>query len=171
MKMQLVPFGRVGKAKGLKGHVYLDLFNVDSNLIFELGELWLGESEESAKVKKVVSIDSHNGRSILQFQNIQDRESAESLTGKKIYIRRDSLPEIKENEFYHFDLIGAKVQSAQGQLLGTLKSIVPTPSNNIFVVENNGKENLYPDIPGVVKEVDVDHRVLVLDLPEEINAF
>jgi len=46
---------------------------------------------------------------IAKIDGINDRNTVESLRGTQLYISRDDLPKLKENEYYQSDLIGFDV--------------------------------------------------------------
>ena len=46
---------------------------------------------------------------IAKIDGVNDRTTAESLRNTPLYILRDDLPELKENEYYQSDLIGFNV--------------------------------------------------------------
>lgn len=59
-----------------------------------------------------------------------------------------------------------------GEYLGVVREIFPTGSNDVYVVEHEGKEFLIPAIHQVVREIDVSQRRMIvfpikglLDLP------
>ena len=55
---------------------------------------------------------------------IKTREAAEALKGLKLYVPRDALPELgDEDEFYFSDLIGLDVKTTEGRRVGTVKAI------------------------------------------------
>jgi len=49
-----------------------------------------------------------------------------------------------------------------GQRLGVLKEIFPTLSNDVYVVESQGKEFLIPAIHEVVKEINIAQKRMII---------
>ena len=68
------------------------------------------------------------------------------------------------------DLMGLSVYSLEEDYLGELRSIVQTGSNDVYVVKRvDGTteiEVLVPALASVVKEIDLDKRLMRVDLPE-----
>ena len=54
----------------------------------------------------------------------------------------------------------------QNQYLGTLESILPTGSNDVYVVRNGDEEILLPALASVVRVIDIDQRRMEVILPE-----
>ena len=174
-KAFLVAIGKVARAHGVRGALKLLPYGET------LGEMKAGE--------KLVSIEGETHRqltivslrpktvtpagawteTIAQFEEVESREQAEALTGKDLFIPRDRLPELPSGEYYHFQLIGLSVETKEGNPLVTLGAVLETGGNDVYVVENEGKELLIPAIEDVVIEVDLLNGKLVVDLPEGLQ--
>ena len=60
---------------------------------------------------------------IVTIEGVEDRTQAEALRGIKLYVERNQLPDLVEEEFYHSDLIGLKVHDLEDQDVGHVKAI------------------------------------------------
>jgi 16S rRNA processing protein RimM len=76
------------------------------------------------------------------------------------------LPPTDPNEFYWYQLIGLEVVNSEGERLGILEEIIETGSNDVYVVRRGEEEILIPAIEDVVREVDLQRRLMTVDLPE-----
>ena len=65
---------------------------------------------------------------------------------------------------YTFELIGLEVRTEAGRVLGTLEQVITTGANPVYVVRGE-REWLVPASPGVVRRVDLDARVVTVELP------
>ena len=112
----------------------------------------------------------HTKGILLALKGVGNREEAEALIGCEILIERARLPELDEGTYYWTDLIGLSVYTIDGDCLGRIDSIIPTGSNDVYVVKNmvDGKENevLIPALESVVVEVDLNREIMRVDLPE-----
>lgn len=62
-------------------------------------------------------------------------------------------------------MIGLKVYTEEGELLGILEDIFNTGSNDIYVVKNElGKQILLPSIPDVIKKIDMPNKKVIVHL-------
>lgn len=104
-------------AQGLKGEVKVKTFTAQPDGIGRYGPLFT-EDGRSFAVKAVRPIKGDS--TALQLKGINDRGSAESLKGVRLYIPRAALPEPKQNEFYHADLLGLRVEDESGKKLGVV---------------------------------------------------
>jgi 16S rRNA processing protein RimM len=108
------------------------------------------------------------GKNVLaRLEGIEDRGQAEELTGCKIFINPQQLPEPEEGEYYWSDLIGLQVESLQGEPLGVVASILETGADDVLVLSGE-RERLIPFVIGdIVHEVDLQRQRLVVDwLPD-----
>jgi 16S rRNA processing protein RimM len=66
--------------------------------------------------------------------------------------------------------VGLRVYDTSGSLLGRLDEVIPTPGNDIYVV--NGKQDgqtremLIPAIGDVVLKIDLEGKTMIVDPPE-----
>ena len=78
---------------------------------------------------------------------------------------RAQMPPLEDGSYYWCDLIGSAVYDDE-QYIGTLESIIPTGSNDVYVVTDGEKETLVPALASVVREVDVNRKRMRVTLPE-----
>jgi len=99
---------------------------------------------------------------IIKFKEIPDMNSAEEIKGGVLKITRDELMELPKDTFYIFDIIGMKVETEEGQNLGTIKDIIKTGSNDVYVVAGETKQYLIPALKDIVRSIDKDQKVMVI---------
>ena len=59
-----------------------------------------------------------------RLDGVGDRDAAEKLTNVKLYVPRDRLPPIEDDEtFYHADLVGLAAVTPDGAPLGTVTAV------------------------------------------------
>lgn len=112
----------------------------------------------------------HNRLVLLNLKGIDDRTQAEKLIGSDIVIDRASLPKLDNGTYYWHDLFGMDVYSSEGVYLGKLETVIPTGSNDVYVVKRPpdapDEEILIPALNSVVLEIDVESRIMRVELPE-----
>jgi len=64
------------------------------------------------------------------------------------------------------DLIGLKVCDVNGNKIGVITDVWLLPANDVYVVESKGKEILIPAISDVVKKVDLENKMVIIELME-----
>ena len=111
-------------------------------------------------------VKPHTGTPLVSFKGITDYGQAKTLIGAELFIPQSELPELDEDTYYWYDLIGIEVVTMTGEFLGRIESIIETGSNDVYVVQDNKKEVLIPALESVVLDIDIKHKRMQVDLPE-----
>ena len=111
----------------------------------------------------------HKGRVVLKFAGVDTISDAEPLAGFDVVIREEELHELPEGEdlYYDFDLVGCSVETAGGERIGDVESIVRTGGIELLSVRRRGgPEALIPFVDEICVEVDVEAKRIIVELPE-----
>ena len=128
MTPELVEVGRIGRAHGIRGGLYVALssdrverLDVDARL-FD-GRQWL--VVDSSRLQPT-------GKWLVHFQGIDDRTTAESMSGKTL----SAQPLDDPDAFWVHDLIGSSVAGTDGQVFGTCVGVLQNPAHDILELDN-----------------------------------
>ena len=158
----LILIGHVIRPHGLTGLLRIVSYAQSKETFLEAGSVFLKTGQDELHERKVVSIRPHRSIFLLKLSGLNSIDQAEALRGAGILVRKDSLAEKDEDEFFWYELLGLDVYLETGQYLGILKEIFPTGSNDVYVVENQGKEFLIPAIHQVVEEIDIPRKRMII---------
>ena len=114
-------------------------------------------------------VKSHTGTPLISFKGVTDRDQAEALIGAELFIPQTELPELDDDTYYWFELIGIEVYTTEDEYLGRIASILPTGSNDVYVVKDQKKEIMVPALESVVIDIDLEHKRMRVDLPEGLT--
>jgi 16S rRNA processing protein RimM len=165
-----VSIGRIGRPKGLRGEVRVQVYNPESRLLEETRSVAAGYGPNSLQPLSVAKYAREPKSAVVTFEGISTLEKAQQLTGQELYVRRSDLPKLAVGEYYCCDLIGFTVVLESGKRVGTLRKVLATASNDIYEIEAEEGEVLLPAIPDVVLRVDLDDRKIVVRIPEVVDA-
>jgi len=101
---------------------------------------------------------------IIEFEEITSVNEAKKLIESKIFIRRDQLGEVSEDEFYLVDLIDMSVVTVEGENIGKITDVFSTGAHDIYVVNEGGEEIMIPAVDEFVKEVNFEKREITVKL-------
>ena len=101
----------------------------------------------------------------MKLEGIDSRNDAESLRDLVLYIGASEIHTLEPRQYYRFQLLGLKVYTIGGQLLGEISDVLETGSNDVYVVTRPEGELLVPATSEVVREVDLEGGRLVADMP------
>jgi 16S rRNA processing protein RimM len=154
--------GHVIRPHGLTGLLRIVSYAQSKETFLKAGSVFLGTAKGELEDRRVIAIKAHGSAFLLRLAGIDSIDHAEQLREAEIFIRKDFLIEKDEDEYFWFELLGLEVYLDTGEYLGVLKEIVPTGSNDVYVVEDQGKEYLIPAIHGVVKEIRLKEKRMVI---------
>lgn len=107
----------------------------------------------------------HGGRWLLWLDGIHGREEAEVLRGQELALPLKDLPPLPDGTFYHWQILGLRVQSDEGVQLGTVAEILTTGANDVYVVtDETGEDLLLPAIESVILRVDLEDGEIIVHL-------
>ena len=106
---------------------------------------------------------------ILLFRGFRDRDQAIRLTGSWLCVPESDVPDAEEGEYFHYQIIGLRVRTVDGDDLGEITDILETGSNDVYVVTSPEGEVLVPALSHVVEEIDVFGGLMTVDLPEGLR--
>jgi len=106
----------------------------------------------------------HKGRVILKLATVDSVEAAEQLRGRFLEVPRSKLRPLPQDQYYRFQLIGLDVLTTEGEILGQIAQVLPTGSNDVYVVPTKEGELLIPAIDDVVKAVDLGRGCMVIEI-------
>ena len=158
---KLLVLGRVLGAWGLRGEVKVRSFSETPALLAPGKTVILrgprGESE-------VLLEGARPLRNLLvaRVQGVTSRTAAEALKGYEICIPRGTAPALPEATYYHYDILGLKVQTETGEELGEIVDIWPSDAHDLYVVRRNGEEWYLPAVRAFIVQVDLAKRVMVV---------
>ena len=158
--------GEIVGVHGLQGAVKIRSY-ADSPALFERGHVLQLETHGGQARRLAVAWAKPHGKGILMgIEGVHDRDAAEALVGGQLSMTKASLPDLEDDTYYWFELIGLSVYDTQGRFLGKLATVLPTGSNDVYVVRNGDDEILVPALASVVQAIDTDQRRMEVTLPE-----
>jgi 16S rRNA processing protein RimM len=155
-----VVVGRIGRAHGLKGEVFVEPRTDEPERRFAAGQV-LGTGAASLTV---AASRTHSGRLVVRFEEIGDRTAAEASRGTELTcpVDPDELPE-DPDEFYDHQLTGLRVETTGGEAVGELERVLHGAAQDLLVIRTPEREVLFPFVSALVPEVDVAGGRIVID--------
>tara|TARA_B110000196_G_scaffold289497_1_gene275140 strand:- start:447 stop:1028 length:582 start_codon:yes stop_codon:yes gene_type:complete len=171
----LIVVGRILGAHGRDGEIRVRSTS-DVPDRFEEGQVLLlskdgiiPEEETYRITRSRTTVIKGNVGLILALQGYHDRDIALRFAGYWLCVAQSAVPPAEEGEYFHYQLLGLKVRTVEGEELGTLAEILETGANDVYVVTGGEKELLVPAVGNVVREIDIDAGLMVVDLPEGLR--
>ena len=164
-RSQPVVVGRIVGAHGVSGGVRVDVMS-DVSHRFDAGQSLIIRGESYPITS---SARTPNSQVILKFQGIDSLVDARDLVGESVTVSQGLAPLLPEGEYYHFQVIGMRVLTEEGEDLGRVREILETGSNDVYVVSSGQGEVLIPAIADVIREVQLNEGIMVVRLLEGLR--
>jgi len=163
---RLILIGKIAATHGIKGQLRVIPYSGDPESILALKAFLVENPKGGMERFELAQTTPHGKKVLVTLKPFDSINQVEHLVGRELYVRRDELPELPDDEYYWFDLIGLKVATDDGVDLGTLEEIFATGSNDVYVVKGDHRETMVPALEDVVLSVDLEHGQMTVALPE-----
>ena len=161
----LLEVGQIVNTYGIKGFVKVNPL-VDNNNQFKSFKTLYIQQKNNLKELQVEEVKFSKNQVLLKFKGIETIEQAEELRNYYLQAKRSDI-KLEKGAYFIVDLIGLDVYTEEGELLGTLKEVLQPGANDVYIVENEAKQEiLLPVIPDVIKQVDIEGKKIVVKLLE-----
>jgi len=161
--MGLISYGKITKAHGLSGGIRLIPFSRRFESLEGLDSIFIDTvrgKEPERFIMKEFSIDK--GSALIKLEGVDTIDKAEELVGREAYIDRSGLPELEDDEFYWFDLIGLETYTDDGKYVGRVENLMDRTHQSVLVVINDGKEMLIPLSEPIIKEIKLKESKIII---------
>ncbi|HEX2904461.1 MAG TPA: ribosome maturation factor RimM [Jatrophihabitans sp.] len=163
---EVVAVGRIGKAHGVRGDVFVEPWTDAPDERFADGAVLLGSDRQFT----VAATRLHSGKLVVHFAGVGDRTAAEAVRGQVLSVPAAQRPPIEDpDEFYDTDLVGLAVRTVAGEQLGPVTDVLHSAAGSLLVIElaaEGGREVLLPFRLDFVPTVDLAAGIAVVDPPE-----
>lgn len=157
--------GAIAGAFGVRGEVRLKSFCTEPEAIAAYGPV---ESEDRAHRFKVRLTRAVKGGLAARLSDVATREQAEALKGTRLYVARERLPALPDDEFYHADLVGLEVRDTGGASLGRVRAIHDHGAGDVLeIAEGPARGLMLPFTRWAVPTVDLAAGIIVVDPPAD----
>lgn len=165
--IEYLDIGKVINTHGVKGEVKV-LPLTDNPERYDLLKHLFLDRDGTLKEYNVEWVKYHKGFVLLKLKGIDNLNHAEEVKNCILKVHRSQAVELPEGSYFICDLIGIIVYDLEGKELGSLRDVLQTGSNDVYVVSKDGSDILIPALKTVVKDIDLEHRRILVDLPEGI---
>jgi len=156
-----VEIGLFSGPHGIKGEVKVKSFTEIPENLFVYEEFFLGNQTKPIKLKLVRKIKQNL---ICIVEDIKTRNEAEKFKNLILYVRRDNLPLLKDDEFYQRDLLDFQVYNLERHNLGFVTSFNDFGGGLLVEVEKNKKRFYLPIGKPFLKDINYKDKEVILNI-------
>ena len=167
MKNDLICLGIITSSHGVNGNVKIKTFTENPQDFTSYGTLTDGTSTYKVTIVSIISQNTI----IAKIKGIPSRTEADLLKNKKLFIEKNKLPNLTDDEFYHNDLIGLKVILEDKNIYGSIKKIHNFGSCNIIEIKlsNSTKTTMLPFTKDIFPYINIEEKYIIINPPEVIG--
>ena len=161
---QYLAVGEILKPQGVRGELKLKPLTNDISRFEWLEDAYLEENGAYTPVR-MAFVRYGDDAVYMRMDGVDDRNAAELLRGRLVYVDRAHAVELNENQHFIEDLIGLRGVDTDGNELGELTEVMQPGGNDVYVFRNRRarRETLVPALKSVILRVDLDAGVITLD--------
>lgn len=158
--MKRICLGKIASVHGVKGLLKITPYGEDPTLIETITPIFT--SQDQNDTLPALKIKSVTGKYLLvEAKGCTTREQADSLRGTELWVSRESLPEIEEDdEYYIDDLIGITALE-NNEPIGTVIAIPDFGSGPLLEIkQKSGQSILLPFTNDFVGDVNLTEKTV-----------
>ena len=164
----VIPVGYVRRAHGIRGDVVIRGLLEDAEERLVPGSV-LDTNEDPPRTLTIESVVSSGTDFRVHFVGIEDRNASEILKGLQLVIDAAARRQLGAGEWWPEDLVGCSAIDVSGATVGEVVEVIfADVQDRLVVVRLDGARAEIPFVEALVPLVDVEDRVITLDLPEGV---
>ncbi|MDR1905333.1 MAG: ribosome maturation factor RimM [Clostridiales bacterium] len=152
-----VSIGLITKPHGVKGEVKIFPDTYDEVIFKKLKDIFINGKPYVLEYAKAAA-----GYIIAKLKGVEDIETAELLRNSRIEIDEKDRLKLPEGTHYIRDLIGCGVYAGE-ERIGDLIDVLQNGAADVYVVGGKDGEIMFPALKKLLKRVDTDNKIIVLD--------
>jgi 16S rRNA processing protein RimM len=159
--------GRVARAHGIRGQVIVNVETDFPHERFQPGAELFVRIGERVEPVTVTSVRFHRQRPVLGLRGVDDMNAAVALAGAELRVPVDRLVALPAGVFYRHDLVGCRVETAEGDPVGVVRDVEGSMGGSRLVVQTPaGADVLIPLAAAICAAIDTVGKRIVVAPPE-----
>ena len=131
---QMFQVGVISSTHGVRGEVKVYPTTDDMRRFKKLKEVILDTGREK-KTLEIEGVKFFKQLVILKFKGIDNINDIEKYKGKSLFVDREHAVRLRKDEYFIADMIGMQVVTDEGEAFGTLKDVIETGANDVYIIE------------------------------------
>ncbi|MGX7051845.1 ribosome maturation factor RimM [Leuconostoc palmae] len=159
--------GTIVNTHGIRGEVKIMAITDFAEDRFKKGKELQIETKQGFVPVKVQSSRLHKNMWLVLFEGVTNINDIEKYKTDDVYVYGEQREALNDGEYYYDEIIDSRVVDLAQNEIGVVSEIMTTGANDVWIVKRpNQSDALIPMIDDVVKNVDVDHKVITIDALE-----
>ena len=161
---ELLQVGVVTQTHGIRGEVKVFPTTDDAGRFRDLKKVFLDTGREKLPLE-IQGVKFFKQFVIVKFKGLDTINEVERFRRCPLLVPREDAVPLEEDEYYIADMIGMQVETENGESFGTLKDVMETGANDVYVIDSiSHGEVLVPAIKECIRKVDVAEGKMIVHL-------
>jgi len=158
--------GVITGSYGVRGEARVKSFCAEPSAIGDYNPL----SDEAGNAYTLKITRPVKGGFGVRLTGVSNKEQADTLKGVKLFAKRDELPSLPDDEYYHTDLIGLEVYSTGGEKVGQIAAVHDHGAGELLDITGPKLKGgiLLPFTLEAVPTVDLASGRIIIDPPDGV---
>lgn len=163
---RLVVIGEIARAHGLAGEVRVIPLTDHPERFERVSQcvVW-DRARDRREPYRILAIRRQGDAVLVSLAGCESVEAARALAGRYVAVPEAEALPLPPGRFYPWQLAGCRVLTEDGEEIGSVTGIEPSPYQDLWVVRGRTREHLIPAVPEIVLEVDLAGRRVVVRPP------
>ena len=157
--------GRIARAHGIRGQVIVNLETDFPDERFRPGAELFVERGGRVEPLTIATVRFHRERPILGLRGVETIGDAEAMAGLELRVPLDRLAALPAGTCYRHDLIGCRVETTRGEVVGVVADVEGTMAGSRLVIDGASGEVLVPLATEICPEIDTAGKRIVINPP------
>jgi 16S rRNA processing protein RimM len=157
--------GLLKKPHGVKGDALVYPLTDEPEAVFRVGRILAVLDRDGLPTGAEVVVTKsrwYHRAWLVHFQGMDDRPALDALRERYLGMTVGEARPLEPGEFYLHELVGLRVETREGDVVGDVTAVVEAPQGWLLNVKGAAREHLIPFVAGVVRRVDrAEQRIVV----------
>lgn len=149
--------GLIVKPQGIRGELKVMPLTDDVNRFKKLKSVIIDDAKY-----RVISARCGLDAAFVVLENVNDRNAAETFRGKFMCVPREDAVVPEKDRFFIVDIIGCRVETEDGDLVGIIKDVTSAKTDVITVDCGDKGIMRFPFLKDVLVKVDVINGIMLV---------
>lgn len=152
---ELLQVGIITATHGVRGEVKVFPTTDDKERFRDLKRVILDTGKEKINLE-IEGVKFFKQFAILKFKGIDNINDIEKYKRRPLFVEREEAVPLEEDEYFIADMLGMEVVTEDQVHFGTLKEVLETGANDVYVIESQQHgQVLVPAIRECILDVDI----------------
>lgn len=160
----MLQVGVITQTHGVRGEVKVFPTTDDVQRFKKLKQVILDTGKEQLPLE-IQNVKFFKQFVIVKFKGIDDINNIEKYKRCPLLVTREHAVKLEEDEYFIADMIGMEVVTENDETFGTLKDVIATGANDVYVIDSAAHgEVLIPAIKECILNVNVEEQKMTVHL-------